>query len=143
MAISYENVIYDRVIESLSSIIANEFSIPINYDAHEGNQSFLITPVSDDLNELLTTAQVRDYTVNVSYQVDLSGNYTKLTLKQVSEIAERVKRLIYNNRNYTASGVRQFNNAVVESIEYSRDEDNPDLVLAILSVNVSVMEVIG
>jgi len=45
MAISYENVIYDRVIESLSSIIANEFSIPINYDAHEGNQSFLITPV--------------------------------------------------------------------------------------------------
>ncbi|BAQ90780.1 hypothetical protein [uncultured Mediterranean phage uvMED] len=143
MAISYENVIYDRVIESLSSIIANEFSIPIKYDAHEGNQSFLITPVSDDLNELLTTAQVRDYTVNVSYQVDLSGNYTKLTLKQVSEIAERVKRLIYNNRNYTASGVRQFNNAVVESIEYSRDEDNPDLVLAILSVNVSVMEVIG
>ncbi len=143
MAISYENVIYDRVIESLSSIIANEFSIPINYDAHEGNQSFLITPVSDDLNELLTTAQVRDYTVNVSYQVDLSGNYTKLTLKQVSEIAERVKRLIYNNRNYTVSGVRQFNNAVVESIEYSRDEDNPDLVLAILSVNVSVMEVIG
>jgi len=143
MAISYENVIYDRVIESLSSIIANEFSIPINYDAHEGNQSFLITPVSDDLNELLTTAQVRDYTVNVSYQVDLSGNYTKLTLKQVSEIAERVKRLIYNNRNYTVSGVRQFNNAVVDSIEYSRDEDNPDLVLAILSVNVSVMEVIG
>ncbi len=143
MAISYENVIYDRVIESLSSIIANEFSIPINYDAHEGNQSFLITPVSDDLNELLTTAQVRDYIVNVSYQVDLSGNYTKLTLKQVSEIAERVKRLIYNNRNYTVSGVRQFNNAVVESIEYSRDEDNPDLVLAILSVNVSVMEVIG
>ena len=64
-------------------------------------------------------------------------------MKQVSEIAERVKRLIYNNRNYTASGVRQFNNAVVESIEYSRDEDNPDLVLAILSVNVSVMEVIG
>ncbi len=143
MAISYENVIYDRVIESLSSIIANEFSIPINYDAHEGNQSFLITPVSDDLNELLTTAQLRDYTVNVSYQVDLSGNYTKLTLKQVSEIAERVKRLIYNNRNYTVSGVRQFNNAVVDSIEYSRDEDNPDLVLAILSVNVSVMEVIG
>ena len=143
MAISYENVIYDRVIESLSSIIANEFSIPINYDAHEGNQSFLITPVSDDLSELLTTAQVRDYTVNVSYQVDLSGNYTKLSLKQVSEVAERVKRLIYNNRNYTVSGARKFNNAVVDSIEYDRDEDNSDLVLASMNINVSVMEVIG
>ena len=77
MAISYENVIYDRVIESLSSIIADEFSMPIYYDAHEGNQSFLITPVSDELNETLTTAQVRDYTVNLAYQVDLGGNYTK------------------------------------------------------------------
>ena len=143
MAISYENVIYDRVIESLSSIIANEFSIPIKYDAHEGNQSFLITPVSDDLNELLTTAQVRDYAVNVSYQIDLGGNYTKLTLKTVSEVAERVKRLIYNNRNYEVSGSRKFNNANVGSIEYARDEDNPYLVSASMDVNVSVMEVIG
>ncbi len=143
MAISYENVIYDRVIESLSSIIADEFSMPIYYDAHEGNQSFLITPVSDELNETLSTAKIREYTVNVSYQVDLAGNYTKLTLKQVSEIAERMKRLIYNNRNYTVSGSRQFYNANVSSIEYAKDEDNPDLVSASMEVNVSVMEVIG
>lgn len=143
MAISYENVIYDRVIESLSSIIADEFSMPIYYDAHEGNQSFLITPVSDELNETLTTAKVREYIINVSYQVDLAGKYTKLTLKQVSEIAERMKRLIYNNRNYTVSGARKFYNANVSSIEYLRDEDNPDLVSASMDVNVSVMEVIG
>ena len=136
MAISYENVIYDRVIESLSSIIADEFSMPIYYDAHEGNQSFLITPVSDELNETLSTAKIREYTVNVSYQVDLAGNYTKLTLKQVSEIAERMKRLIYNNRNYTVSGSRQFYNANVSSIEYARDEDNPDLVSASMEINV-------
>ena len=143
MAISYENVIYDRVIESLSSIVADEFSIPILYDAHEGNQSFLITPVSDELNETFTTAQVRDYVVNIAYQVDLGGNYTKLTLKTVSEVAERVKRLIYNNRNYEVSGSRKFNNANVNTIEYARDEDNPYLVSASMDVNVSVMEVIG
>ena len=143
MAISYENVIYDRVIESLSSIIADEFSMPIYYDAHEGNQSFLITPVSDELNETFTTAQLREYVVNITYQVDLGGNYTKLTLKTVSEVAERVKRLIYNNRNYEVSGSRKFNNANVGSIEYARDEDNPYLVSASMDVNVSVMEVIG
>jgi hypothetical protein len=143
MAISYENVIYDRVIESLSSIIADEFSMPIYYDAHEGNQSFLITPVSDELNETFATAQVRDYVVNIAYQVDLGGNYTKLTLKTVSEVAERVKRLIYNNRNYEVSGSRKFNNANVGSIEYARDEDNPYLVSASMEINVSVMEVIG
>ncbi len=75
--------------------------------------------------------------------VNKAGNYTKLTLKQVSEIAERMKRLIYNNRNYTVSGSRQFYNANVSSIEYARDEDNPDLVSASMEVNVSVMEVIG
>ena len=143
MAISYENVIYDRVIESLSSIIADEFSMPIYYDAHEGNQSFLITPVSDELNETFATAQVRDYVVSIAYQVDLGGNYTKLTLKTVSEVAERVKRLIYNNRNYEVSGSRKFNNANVGSIEYARDEDNPYLVSASMEINVSVMEVIG
>ena len=69
MAISYENVIYDRVIESLSSIIADEFSIPIHYDAHEGNQSFLITPVSDELEDSLTSGQTRNCEVEISYQL--------------------------------------------------------------------------
>ena len=51
MAITFNNVIYDRVIDNLHSIIANEFGIQIFYDEHKGNQSFLIEPVSDDLNE--------------------------------------------------------------------------------------------
>ena len=103
MAISYENVIYDRVIESLSSIIANEFSIPINYDAHEGNQSFLITPVSDELEELLTSGQTRNVEISISYELQSSGNYTKNSISQVSNLAERLKRLLYNNKNYAVS----------------------------------------
>jgi len=143
MAVTFTNVIYDQVIESFNTILVDEFSIPVYYDEHLGNQSFLITPVSDELEELLTTAQVRNYTVNISYQVDIAGNYTKLSIKQVSNIAERVKRLIYNNRNYTVSGSRKFNNATVDDIEYVRDEDNQDLVSASMNVTVSVMEVIG
>ena len=143
MAVTFTNVIYDQVIESFNTILVDEFSVPVYYDEHLGNQSFLITPVSDELEELLTTAQVRNYTVNISYQVDIAGNYTKLSIKQVSNIAERVKRLIYNNRNYTVSGSRKFNNATVDDIEYVRDEDNQDLVSASMNVTVSVMEVIG
>jgi len=143
MAITFTNVIYDQVIESLNTILADEFTMPVYYDEHSGNQSFLITPVSDELEELLTTAQVRNYTVNISYQVDIAGNYNKISIKQVSNIAERVKRLIYNNRNYTVSGSRKFNNATVDDIEYIRDEDNQDLVSASMNVTVSVMEVIG
>ena len=46
MAITYTNVIYDNVIDSLNTLISDEFSIPVRYDDHTGNQSFLITPAT-------------------------------------------------------------------------------------------------
>ena len=143
MAITFTNVIYDRVIDNLHSIIANEFGIQIFYDEHKGNQSFLLQPLSDELNEQLTTGIVRDYTISISYEVDLAGNYTKESFKQVSLIAERMKRLIYNNRNYSVSGTRQFYNAVIDSTVYERDEDNTDLLRANMTAIVSAMEIIG
>ena len=142
MAISYENVVYDRVIESLSSIIADEFSIPILYDAHEGNQSFLITPIADELNELLTSGQTRNVEVNISYELLRSGNYTKNSVKQVSEIAERLKRLLYNNKVYDVSGSYKYFNGSVESIIYERDEDNDELLRAITSFTCQTLEIV-
>ena len=145
MAITFENVIFDRVIDNLHTIIADEFFIPVLYDefAERGNQSFLITPVSDEYMEEINIGQVRNYTVNVNYQIDFAGNYTKDSLKQVALIAERYKRLMYNNRNYSVSGTRQFYNAVVESIEYGRDEDNPDLLSVNMATTVSAMEIVS
>jgi hypothetical protein len=58
-------------------------------------------------------------------------------------IAERMKRLFYNNRNYSVSGVRQFYNAVIDSTIYERDEDNPDLLRSEMTAVVSAMEIIG
>lgn len=145
MAITFENVIFDRVIDNLHTIIADEFFIPVLYDefAERGNQSFLITPVSDEYMEEINIGQVRNYTVNVNYQIDFAGNYTKDSLKQVALIAERYKRLMYNNRNYSVSGTRQFYNAIVESIEYGRDEDNPDLLSVNMATTVSAMEIVS
>ena len=143
MAITFENVIFDRVIDNLNSIIANEFGIQIFYDEHQGNQSFLIEPVSDDLNEQINTGMVRDYTILISYQVDFAGNYTKESFRQVALVAERMKRLLYNNRNYSESGTRQFYNAVIDSTVYERDEDNTDLLRANMTAVVSAMEIIS
>jgi len=142
MAISYENVIYDRVIESLSSIIADEFSIPIHYDAHEGNQSFLITPVNDELEELLASGQTRNVEVSISYELQSSGNYTKNSISQVSNVAERLKRLLYNNKNYAVSGTTKYFNGSVESIAYERDEDNNELLRAITSFTCQTLELV-
>ena len=142
MAVTYENVIYDRVINNLHSIVANEFSIPVYFDAHEGNQSFLITPVSDELEDSLTSGQTRNCEVEISYQLASSGNYTKNSVKQVSEIAERLKRLLYNNRNYAVSGTTKFFNGIVSGINYERDEDNDELLRSILSFTCTTMELV-
>jgi hypothetical protein len=142
MAVTYENVIYDRVINNLHSIMADEFSIPIYFDTHEGNQSFLITPVSDELEDSLTSGQTRNCEVEISYQLTSSGNYTKNSVKQVSEIAERLKRLLYNNRNYAVSGTTKFFNGIVNGINYERDEDNEELLRSILSFTCTTMELV-
>lgn len=138
MAITYENVIYDRVIESLHSIIANEFSIPVYFEDHEGNQSFLISLTEDQLDESLLSGQTRNHTVTISYQLLSNGNYTKNSVKQVSSIMERLKRLLYNNRN-TAD---KFFNGQVDTIEYNRDEDNQNLLNGILSFSCMTMEIL-
>ena len=142
MAVTYENVIYDRIINNLHSIMADEFSMPIYFDAHEGNQSFLITPVSDELEESLTSGQIRNCEVEISYQLTSSGNYTKNSVKQVSEIAERLKRLLYNNRNYAVSGTTKFYNGIVSGVTYERDEDDDGLLRSILSFTCTTMELV-
>tara|TARA_Y100001937_G_C7113748_1_gene329097 strand:+ start:243 stop:665 length:423 start_codon:yes stop_codon:yes gene_type:complete len=140
VAITYENVFYDRVITSFHNLIAEEFKIQIYYDEHKGNQSFLITPISDELDELTANGQSRDYSISVSYQLNTTGNYDTNHVKQVALIAERMKRLIFNNKNYSVSGVNQFFNAEVSSIEYTRDEN---LLGANLTINVSSLEIIA
>ena len=142
MAITYENVIYDRIVDNLHTIIADEFSIPIYFDEHEGNQSFLITPVTDEIEDSLTGGQVRNYTVQVSYELQSGGNYTKNSVKQVSEITERLKRLLYNNRDYTVSGTSQFYNGIVNGIIYERDEDDQNLLRSVSSFTCTTIELI-
>ena len=140
MAITYENIFYDRIINNLHSLIANEFKIQIYYDEHQGNQSFLITPISDELEEVNANGQYRNYSVSISYQLSTSGNYDTNHIKQVALIAERMKRLIFNNKNYSVSGVNQFFNAEVTNIDYTREEE---LIGANLTINVSSLEIVA
>tara|TARA_Y100001938_G_C7935898_1_gene351748 strand:+ start:227 stop:646 length:420 start_codon:yes stop_codon:yes gene_type:complete len=139
VAITFENIFYERIITSVEKLIANEFKIQIYYDEHQGNQSFLITPISDELDELTANGQSRNYSINISYQLNATENYNKNHIKQVSLIAERMKRLIFNNKNYSVSGVNQFFNAEVSSIEYTREET---LLGVDIIINVSSLEII-
>jgi hypothetical protein len=137
--ITYENVVFDRIVESLNTLLADEFSIPVRYDEHKGNQSFLITPGEDELIELISKGQSRTYSILISYELTSGGEYTKNNVKQVSEIAERVKRLIMNNTAYTPSDVYKWHDGRIETITYSREDG---ILKANLEFNCTVTEVI-
>lgn len=135
MAITFSNISYDNVIDSLNTIISAEFHIPVKYDGHTGNQSFLLTPEDDSLDHQMPGMQVREHSVGISYQLKTGGTYTRKNLEQVSKITERLKKLLYNNRNYFVSGANKFYNGSVESVEYERDEDEPTILNSTTTFN--------
>jgi len=140
MPITFTNTIYDDVIDSLATIINDEFTIPIHYDEHRGNQSFLLVPESDTLVTYMSSGAQREYDILVNYQLKFGGQYTKNNIKQVSNVMERLKRLILNNVSYS-NGEKWFD-ANISNIEYEIDEDDPTLLRGIGTFNCQNIEVI-
>ena len=138
---SFENVQYDRVIDSINTLLSDEFKIPVRYDQHVLPQSFLILPQSDDLLEQLSNGQTREYNILISYQLKSGGRYGRQTFKQLSQKAEHTKRLIINNSAYSSSGSYKWHNGNITSIEFERDEDDKSLIRALMIFNCIVIEV--
>ena len=134
------NVIYDNVIDALNTLIVDEFAIPVKYDAHTGNQSFLITPSADSLVSHTTKTQVRNYDVDIGYELKSGGNYTRNSLKKVSAVSERLKRLLQNNTAHTSGSTYYWHDGKVTDIEYERDEDDPTILRSLSTFNCTVQE---
>ena len=139
MAITYSNTIYDDIMETLATLINDEFNIAVYYDEHKPPQSFMLTPSSDELVVNLSSGTQREYNIEVNYQLKVGGQYTKNNMKQVSNIMERLKRLVYNNSSYS-NGATWFD-ANITSIEYERDEDDQTLLRGIGTFNCNNIEV--
>ena len=136
---SYANVVYENVIESLQDIINKEFQIPV-FDEHRGNQSFVIDPLEDTLIEHFASGQSRNYDVDIVYTLMRGGGWRSVKT-QLTSTAEHLKRLIFNNSNYSPSGVYKFHDGKIETVEYNQDEDDLDLWRANISFNCIVTEV--
>ena len=116
---SFENVIYFRVIEKLHNLLANEFFIPIYFDEHRGNQSFVIRPLEDNLEQIFSNGQDREYVVMIEHKLLSGGSFNRNHIKQASETYERVKKLIFNNIRHE----NNWHNGRIESIVTTRDEE--------------------
>ena len=124
----YENIAFDRIMDNLNQVLRTEFNIPVRYDKHYGNQSFLITLIEDSLSETFTIGQVREYVFNIEYKVLSSGRYHKNNIQQISNTVERVKRLIFNNTNKLNSwhhgriettSIDRVNNAMLSTLQFN------------------------
>tara|TARA_R100001460_G_scaffold92635_1_gene134532 strand:- start:461 stop:883 length:423 start_codon:yes stop_codon:yes gene_type:complete len=140
MPTDFVNIIFDEILEKLANIINGEFNIPVYYDEHKGNQSFLLTPESDEIVTNVSSGMQRQYNVIIDYQLKTGGKYTKNSIKQVSNIMERLKRLIYNEKIQN-SGAEWFD-ARITTIEYKIDEDDKTLLNGVANFNCQNMEII-
>ena len=136
---SYANVAYENVIESLQDIIRKEFHIPV-FDEHRGNQSIVVDFVTDNFVEHFSSGQTRSYDVDIIYTLMRGGGWRNTKMQLIST-AEHLKKLMYNNSNYSPSGVYKYHDGKVQSVEYEQDEDNLDLWRANVSFNCIVTEV--
>ena len=135
MAITYVNNIHDYIVEPLEDLLEAEFTEDIGFGEHIGIE---IIPNGDELVELRGCGQIRDYSVSIIYSYNAGVEYQRDEQYQhLSNIGERIKRLIWNNTD----GSNWFDGKV-DSIEYEQDEEDRELFRATLECAFSREEVI-
>ena len=82
----------------------------------------------------------REYNIEINYQLKLGGTYNKNSIKQVSNIMERLKRLI--NNNTISNNGSEFFDANISGIEYQQDEDDASILRGVATFNCQNIEVL-
>ena len=100
--ITFENIWDDKILDTIRSFLNEEFagSIPIYTGDFKdmGNQSIRLNPVGSDLIERMTTAETREYILDVSYtfkEKTIKRDTWEHILRQVSHI----EALFFQNMN--------------------------------------------
>ena len=145
MAITFENIYKERVIDNLQKLLKeNLASIPILFDEHRGQESFLIVPESDSFVDYASNVHIREFSTSINYQLRKGGEYTKDNqLNRLTMVAEIVKRILFDNRNLESDNVSQWYSGQVSSVEYTRDEDDETISNAIITFQCNINEVVS
>jgi|TARA_R100001129_G_C5309081_1_gene244656 hypothetical protein len=145
MAITFENIYKNRVIDNIQKLLKeNLSSIPVLYDQHRGQESFLIVPESDSFVDYASNVHIREFSTSINYQLRKGGEYTKDNqLNRLTMVAEIVKRILFDNRNLESDNVSQWYSGQVLSVEYTRDEDDETISNAIITFQCNINEVVS
>ena len=104
MAITFENVFKDKILDTIRTFLNTEFAGTISVYTgnfkNMGNQSIRLTPVGNDLTQTLVPGEIRDYIVDVGYyfkEKALKRDVWEHILRMVS----RIENLFDDNQNNT------------------------------------------
>jgi len=104
MPITFVNIWETKILDTIRTFLNAEFagSIPVYTGDFKdmGSQSIRLNPVGSDLIERMTTAELREYIVDVSYtfkEKTVKKNTWEHILRQVSHI----EALFFNNHSNT------------------------------------------
>tara|TARA_R100000231_G_scaffold47622_1_gene40824 strand:+ start:305 stop:814 length:510 start_codon:yes stop_codon:yes gene_type:complete len=128
-ALTYSNIIHEKIIIGLTNLLNQEFKTPVLFDEHKGNQSFLLMDQSDSLVAYLSNAEHREFSLTVQYRLKQpSYGHSVNTLNAVSLKMERLRKLIFTNR--TLNNGADWFDARIESVEYLKDEEDDNFILS-------------
>ena len=137
MSLTYTNQI-ETILNGIETLIEDEFDIPV-MDEHKGNESFVLQPVSDDLIENLHGGQSRVYSTTIIYTMVKAG-HSDTNRNHITNRAERIKRLLFNNSNYSPDGTYKWHDGQINQITYEQDEDNQEINKALIEFSCTKQE---
>lgn len=142
--VEFENIFKERVLDNIQKLIKQTIpSIPLFYDEHKGQESFLIRPISDTFIDYASNAHVRQYVTEISFEIHTGSEFTKdKDVKRLTDIAELVKRIFFDNRNLELLSITEWYNAKVTDVVYERDTEDTERERFILTLECNVNEVI-
>lgn len=143
--VEFENIFKSKVLDNIQKLIKQTIpSVPLYYDEHKGQESFLIIPVSDTFVDYASNAHLRTYTTQISFEVHSGSEFTRHhDVQRLTDKAELVKRIFFNNRDLEALGINEWFNGRVTDIIYERDEEDAEIERFVLTFECNVNEVIS
>ena len=148
MSLDFTNNYNDYIVEPLKELMRNEFKgIPIGTDEHSGHQSFKLNLLPHVLVDYRSGGELRQYFIEIEYQYEKGGQFKKRVTEQLSNISERINKIIYDYRNFKVraewvdmSGTWGstttvwgndittycWHSARIEAVDFERDEDEEE-----------------
>ena len=104
MAITFTNVFKDKILDTIRKFLNIEFAGTISVYTGDfknmGNQSIRLTPVGNDLSELMSSGEVREYIVDIGYYFKEKA-LKKDAWEHILRMVSRIENLFNDNLNNT------------------------------------------